>query len=70
MERIMGVSGPGTFDNDDAMWYLDELIQQLVKTIEHTFEPPFNLEDGEALIMANVDILITLCQTYQESPFV
>jgi hypothetical protein len=66
----MGVKGPGNFDNDEALYHLDMLIQQLVRTIENIFSHQFNLSDGEALIISNVDILVTLCQAYRETPFV
>jgi len=52
------------------MEYLDTILKQLVETIEDAFLPPFTLGEAETYVMASIDILITLCQTYDETPFV
>lgn len=45
---------------------------QLVESIESTFAlgSNFNLDNGDEVIMSSVDILIALCKTYEETPFV
>jgi hypothetical protein len=60
----MGIWGHGNFQNDAALDYVDELVDQLVKRIESCFEGT-NLDPdelGEAELIPSVHILAWLCQ--------
>lgn len=60
------------FDSDSALNCLDELIQQRINQIRHTFtldsQNSLYGDYGEGRIVANIDILITLCSHYEHLP--
>lgn len=69
----MGAWGEGNFDNDAAGDFLDQIILQLkekiVKSLSIGAVSSFDLdEDGDAQVMASMDILVTLCTNYKKSP--
>jgi hypothetical protein len=69
----MAIDGPGNFDSDGAYDTLITLLDELVKTIRTTFtlDSETSLYDdvGEYAIMANIDIILTLCEHYDAVPF-
>ena len=64
----MSVWGTGNFERDDALNTLDFLINDIVQEIKETFT--FDTSDslyddlGEGTIVANIDIVCTLCKHY------
>ncbi len=65
----MGIWGEGNFDSDQAYNTLGHLFQHIVSQIRvcFTFDSQESLYDdlGERQIMANIDILCTLCEHYE-----
>jgi uncharacterized protein DUF4259 len=69
----VGTWGPGNFDSDDAMEFVDEMIETLRKVIEDCLQPEnfkvFWLEHfGEYRLIPAVDMILTLCERYATSP--
>lgn len=68
----MAITGPGNFDSDAAHDVLAFLLEDIVKTIRETFtydtENSLYGDVGEAFIMANIDLILTLCNHYKQHP--
>jgi len=60
----LGTWGPGNFENDYALDYLSDIVAQLVRDIEDSFEGTKADPDelGEAVLVPSVAILILLCE--------
>lgn len=59
------------FGNDGALEYLALLTAKLVATITEIMTDPERLEldeDGESMLMPNVEILALLCERYNAMP--
>jgi hypothetical protein len=60
----MGTWGPGNFDSDMALDFINEQVDHYVRLIEAIFddEQRFLLdEDAEAMILPSIEILLLLC---------
>jgi hypothetical protein len=68
----MGDWGPGNFESDSALDMLAFWIKVLVNKIEETFEKDLPgtvySGSGDSGIVANIDIILTLCKTYDMYP--
>jgi hypothetical protein len=63
----MGVWGYGNFESDDAMNVLFAWINKIIGQIQEVFsdESENVYREGDAKIVANIDILITLIEKYE-----
>ncbi len=68
----MSVDGTGNTDRDDFYNLLAIWLQRIEQDIRHTFtfesEETLYNDEGESHIIGNVDILLTLCEHYDEMP--
>lgn len=65
----MGTWAAGNFDNDQALDYMGELMDQLTKTVIGSFEKPAGLEDGgEAELMPSVAVIKILSEECGAAP--
>lgn len=61
----MGIWGPGNFDNNDSLNYIQQETNRLISTIEAIFadEERFHLdEEAEAILIPSVALLSLLCK--------
>lgn len=61
----MGTVGTGNFDNDGAMDYLGEIVEDLIETIEGCFTDEGTVrldEGGEDILMPTVELLAILAE--------
>lgn len=68
----MGTWGCGNFDNDEAMDYVSELVEQFAELVDKILadeEGASNLDDaGEGQLMPTVEIITMLCEKAGVSP--
>jgi hypothetical protein len=71
-EKQMSSDGPGNFDSDTAYDTLGFLLDNIADEIRQTFkldsEKSLYGDLGEGRIMANIDIVLTLCDHYKAHP--
>src|SRR5260370_17766588 len=64
----MGIWGPGNFDNNDSLNYIEQETYRLISTIEAIFadEERFHLDGAaEAILIPSVVLLSSLCKNCQ-----
>src|SRR5260370_16194091 len=64
----MGIWGPGNFDNNDSLNYIEQETYRLISTIEAIFadEERFHLDGAaEAILIPSVVLLSSLCKHCQ-----
>jgi hypothetical protein len=67
----MGTWAEGNFDNDGAMDFLDDLLGQMVATVEDVLGDKSRVqldEEGEAELMPRVELIALLCERYNATP--
>jgi hypothetical protein len=63
--------GPGNFENDGALDYLDDLVEGLIAKVNECFadEDLSSLDlGGETILIPSVEILTLLCEHYIVTP--
>ena len=59
----MGTWGPGNFENDGALDYVHDVMDQFVKEAQEIFDDDgFDLGDLDAIIMPKIEIVITIVE--------
>lgn len=61
----------GNFDSEGAAGYLGELVNQFVETVDEILadEDRSRLdEEGESILMPNVELIALLCERYSVAP--
>jgi hypothetical protein len=70
--QYMGIWGPGNFEADDALNMLSLWIRKMIDEIRKTYTSEsvdrFYDGDGDSHIIANIDIIVTLCRHYHTYP--
>src|SRR5262245_28397018 len=70
-ENHMGTWAEGNFDNDGAMDYVGELVNQFAETIDDILNDEDRSmldEEGEAILMPSVELIALICERYNVAP--
>jgi len=66
----MGIWGTGNFDNDEAVDFRDDRVEEMIDEIMRLFEEgAADLDEGgEAVVMPSIEMLCVLCENVGASP--